>query len=145
LRNTGKPSEELFENSILALGKAGYFYRIKDAADIRGITGRVGQGMDATPSDYIVSVHGEVSFAEVKSTNDLTKFPFSLLKKGQKSHGKRIVASGGSYRVYIHRLKTDTWYCIPLRFIHAVQDAGAQSIPWEQMEKYKWHLSWKTP
>lgn len=144
MRNTGKPSEALFEASITALGKHGYFYRITDAADVRGITGRVGTGMHATPSDYIISVRGVVEFAEVKSTNDLTKFPFSLLKKGQRSHGKQIVASGGLYRVYIHRLKMDTWYRIPLRSIQAVQQAGPQSIPWEQMEQFKWALTWTT-
>lgn len=142
-RNTGKPTEALFEHSISALGKLGYFYRIKDAADIKGLTGKIGHA-DATPADYIISVKGVLEFAEVKSTSDLTKFAFALLKKGQKSHGARIVASGGLYRVYVHRLDKDLWYRIPLRSIQAVQAVGKQSIPWEDMEQFRWQLTWTT-
>lgn len=144
-RNTGKPSETEFENSILALGKAGWFYRITDAAEVRGITGKIGLGMHATPSDYVVCVHGQLHMAEVKSTNDKVKFPFNLLKKGQLSHGRRITAARGPYQVYLHRMETDHWYSIPLRSILAVQDAGRQSIPWDMMEQFRWDLRWPSP
>jgi penicillin-binding protein-related factor A (putative recombinase) len=140
-RNTGKPTEEVFEQSISRLGKAGYFYRITDASAVRGLTGVIGH-MPATPADYIICVHGTLEFAEVKSTKDETAFRFSLLKKGQKNHGRMIVASGGLYRVYVRRLADDTWFRIPMRSIIAVQDAGKQSIPWEQMERFKWQLTW---
>jgi penicillin-binding protein-related factor A (putative recombinase) len=139
MKNNGKPTEALFEDSIRAAGKEAYAYRIKDAAAIRGITGRVGNGVDATPSDYICAAKGNTFFAEVKSTQDEKRFPFSLLKKGQTSHGKQIVAAGGLYLVFVHRLTTDQWYVLPLNDVFSHEaTTGERSIRWEEMEKYLW-------
>lgn len=138
MKNTGKPTEAMFEASIGALGKDGYFYRIKDAAAIRGLTGRVGQGVDATPSDYICAVKGSTFFCEVKSTQQPANFEFKLLAKGQNAHGKRILAAGGVYLVMIHRMTTDDWYLVPKGHLVAHEDkTGRKSIPWDDLEIFK--------
>lgn len=138
MKNTGKRTEELFTASIEALGKQGYVYRIKDAAAIHGLTGRVGAGVDATPSDYICAVLGKTFFAEVKSTQHATLFEFKLLKKGQNSHGARIVAAGGSYLVFVHRMLTDDWYCIPMQAIRQhTATTNQKSMAWAELEKWK--------
>lgn len=138
MRNTGKPTEALFESSIAALGKQGYFYRIKDAAAVRGLTGRVGVGMDATPADYICAVKGQTFFCEVKSTQHPTLFEFKLLKKGQNAHGTRILAAGGGYLVLIHRLETDDWYLMTMSRIHAhTADTGRKSLTWDEMRCFQ--------
>lgn len=145
MKNTGKPSEALFEASITALGKRGYWYRIKDAAAIRGLTGRVGVGMDATPSDYMCVVWGMTFFAEVKSTQHETLFEFGLLKAGQNAHGKRIVAAGGEYWIFIHRLATGDWYKVPMWVVQDFEaGTGRRSMAWNEMERFKCLVE-KTP
>lgn len=146
MKNTGKPTEKLFEDSITALGKDGYFYRIKDAAAIRGLTGSIGRAVDATPSDYVVCMLGETFFCEVKSTQHETLFEFSLLKKGQNAHSSRIIAAKGGYRVVIHRLSTDQWYIIPMSVIlHHTVITQRKSFTWEELESYRWHSLVATP
>jgi penicillin-binding protein-related factor A (putative recombinase) len=137
MKNTGKPSEGLFEGHWQRLGKRAYCYRVADAAEVRGRTGRIGLTR-ATPSDYIVSTDGETFYAEVKSTQEKTSFPFSLLKKGQKSAAPQIVSAGGGYFVFVHNLTTGTWYRIPWQVIQAVKDLGRSSIPWTELENLKW-------
>lgn len=137
-KNTGKPTEALFESSINALGKQGYFYRIKDAAAIKGLTGSVGAGVDATPSDYICAVRGKTFFAEVKSTQHDTLFEFKLLKKGQNAHGAQIVAAGGAYWVFIHRMSTGDWYCVSMAWIRLHESkTDRKSMAWTEMGEFK--------
>ncbi|GJE78124.1 Holliday junction resolvase RecU [Methylorubrum suomiense] len=137
MRNTGKPTEALFEASITALGKDGYFYRIKDAAAIKGLTGRVGH-VDATPSDYICAVLGKMFFAEVKSTQHETLFEFKLLKVGQNAHGARITAAGGQYLVFVHRLATGDWYILPMNVIRDYETNNSRkSMAWTEMEWFE--------
>jgi hypothetical protein len=68
-KNSGKPSESDFEDILSRLGKRAYCYRIVDAAEVRGRTGRIGFIRPA-PSDYIVTIDGQTSYSEVKSTTD---------------------------------------------------------------------------
>lgn len=134
-KNTGKPTEALFEASLDALGKAAYYYRIKDAAAIRGMTGQIGRGVDATPSDYICVVKGKTFFGEVKSTQHPTLFEFKLLKKGQNSHATRILAAGGGYLVVIHRLLTGDWYVVSKdALVRHETMTGRKSMSWDEME-----------
>lgn len=135
MRNTGKPSEKAFEDAVAAAGKRAWCYRIKDAAAIRGITGRVGQGIDATPSDYILIWNKETFLCEVKSTQHPTLFEFSLLTKGQKGHYPQIEAAGGQYIIFVHRLTTGDWYQIPM---YDVAHHTSKSFSWTEMEKYRW-------
>jgi len=136
-KNTGKPTERLFEASIDALGKRGYYYRIKDAAAIRGLTGKTGMA-DATPSDYICVVKGKMFFGEVKSTQHERLFEFSLLKKGQNAHGLRIIAAGGQYLVIVHRMLTDEWYIIPRSVIKDHEEKTKQrSMSWLDLRSFE--------
>ena len=138
MKNTGKPTEARFEASINALGKRGYFYRIKDAAAIKGLTGSVGQGVDATPSDYICAVNDATFFCEVKSTQHETLFEFKLFRKGQNAHATRIIAAGGNYLVVIHQIHTDDWYVAPKSFFVAHENrTGRKSISWSELEPFR--------
>jgi penicillin-binding protein-related factor A (putative recombinase) len=138
-KNTGKPSEASFESKLDALGKRAYYYRIKDAAAIRAITGVIGYA-DETPSDYIIVINGTVEFAEVKSTVDPVRFTMSQMTKGQNAHGVRILAAGGGYNVYIHRLATDQWYCVALSVMQMFKAQGYSSLKWEDLEAFRWEI-----
>jgi penicillin-binding protein-related factor A (putative recombinase) len=142
-KNTGKPSETFFENVWQVLGKRAFCYRIADAAETYGRVGKIGMTR-ATPSDYIVTFGGETFYAEVKSTQEKTSFPFALLKKGQQAAAPQVLAAGGGYLVFVHSLTNNTWYRIPYAVIQAVKDAGRSSITWSELETLKWkppHIS----
>jgi len=136
-KNTGKPSETFFETVWQSLGKRAFCYRIADAAENYGRTKTIGM-IRATPSDYIVTFDGETFYAEVKSTQEKTSFPFALLKKGQRAAGPQVVTAGGGYFVFAHNLSTGRWYRIPYQVITAVKELGRSSIPWTELESLSW-------
>ncbi len=138
-KNTGKPSEEAFETIWNKLGKQAWVWRVVDAAEVRGRTGKIGFTRSA-PSDYVVA-HNGVHFAEVKSTQDDTAFRFSLLRAKPSAMAVMILAAGADYLVYIHRLPTNEWFCIPYQMI---RDCAARSITWPELERHKWKLATST-
>lgn len=136
-KNTGKTSENLFETYLNALGKRVYFYRVADAAEIQGRTGTIGT-VRPTPSDYIVTFNGTTSYNEVKSTQNKTSFPFSLIKKGQNAAAKQVLAAGGEYFVFVHSLILNQWFKIPYQHIENIKLSGKSSIKWDDLKEYKW-------
>lgn len=139
-RNTGKSSEQIFEETLGRLGKRCYYYRIVDAAEVRGRTGKIGFTRPA-PSDYIVTLDGFTFYAEVKSTQDQSAFRFSLLRTKQSAAARQILAAGGSYFVMIHRLTTGTWYRVSYDLIDQVKAEGKASIPWANLEAFAWNIT----
>jgi penicillin-binding protein-related factor A (putative recombinase) len=139
-KNSGKPSESDFEDILSRLGKRAYCYRIVDAAEVRGRTGRIGFIRPA-PSDYIVTIDGQTSYSEVKSTTDTSAFRFSLLRTKQSAAAVQIVAAGGDYFVYVHSLVQNRWYRIPYQTILGVKATGKASINWSDLQGYEWKLS----
>ena len=137
-KNTGKPSEKIFESSLDRLGKRAVYFRLVDASEIKGRTGVISSSVRSQPSDYIVVVDGKTSFAEVKSTQNPTSFPFSLLKRTQSAAAEMITAAGGDYHIYVHNLNSNRWYRFPYSVIEATRAAGKQSIPWSNLETHVW-------
>lgn len=138
-KNTGKPSEEIFEKSYDSLGKRAYYCRLVDAAEVKGRTGRMGH-VRPQPSDYILVVDGKTSFAEVKSTHNETSFPFSLLRTKQSAAARMILGAGGSYFVYLHDINRDRWFRVPYDVIQITKDHGKASIPWADLKEFSWSL-----
>ncbi|RWM90038.1 MAG: hypothetical protein EOR84_22780 [Mesorhizobium sp.] len=134
-KNTGKPSEQEFESIWNKLGKSAWVWRVVDAAEVRGRTGKIGFTRSA-PSDYIVA-HNGVHFAEVKSTQDDTAFRFSLLRKIPSAMAIMILAAGGDYFVYIHRLPTNEWFRVPYAMI---RDTEKRSLTWQELKGHRWSM-----
>jgi hypothetical protein len=139
VKNTGKPSEREFEAKYGSLGKRAYVHRLPDAAEIFGRVGKIGLTR-AMPSDYLVVCDSQTEFAEVKSTQNKTSFPFSVLKDKQVASAHMITAAGGDYFIYIHRLATGDWYKVPFTVIAATRAAGSASIKWDELKVYKWKI-----
>lgn len=137
-KNTGKKSEKIFEERLDRYGKDCVYFRLVDASEITGRTGKVAVSARAQPSDYIVTYKGKTAYAEVKSTQNPTSFPFSLLKKTQTAAATMVVAAGGDYYVFAHNLLTDQWYRFPYSLVQRTQASGKQSIPWGELETYAW-------
>lgn len=137
-QNTGKPSEKIWEDSFARQGKRAFTHRFVDAAEIKGKTGKVAVGASPQPSDFLLVNNGLTFFCEVKSTQNETSFPFSMLRTTQSAMAKMILAAGGGYRIYIHSLALDQWFCIPYQVVLDVKAAGASSIKWPILAPYQW-------
>lgn len=138
-KNTGKPSEREFEAHFDRKGKQAFYYRIPDAAEVYGRVGSIGLTRPA-PSDYVLVFDGVTSFAEVKSTQSKTSFPFSILRTPQSAAAKQVLAAGGTYDVYLHDLTHNHWFKIPYSHIQSVKDAGKASIPWADLVSFLWEI-----
>lgn len=140
-RNDGKSSEELFEDHLTAGGKTTYWFRPTDTRDLIGQARGRGMRVAATtakknPSDYVVTENGEMFYAEAKSCNNATSFPFSNFEANQLGGMRQQIAAGGNYFVFIHNLLTDTWYKVPAAVIMATRETK-QSIKWTELETFK--------
>lgn len=135
MKNTGKKSEEIFEDHWGRIGKTAYAFRFTDAAEATG-TNKRRTTIKAQPSDYIVTYLGKTFYAEVKSTVHERLFPFSMLRKTQSAYAKFVLAAGGDYLVYVHSLHHDKWFCVPYIFINYIKGLGRASATWEELEKF---------
>lgn len=136
-RNTGQSTQAEFESIWQRLGKKAFCYRVPDAAEVKGRTGRIGFTR-AAPSDYILVYDGSVEFAEVKSTFDDKRFSFHLLKKGQHAAARQVLRAGGEYVVFVQRLPDRTWFRIPYSQIEQVMKKGKASLTWLELDHYQW-------
>lgn len=134
-KNTGHPSEKAFEARWNQLGKKAVFFKLVDAAEIRGRSGKIATSARAQPSDYILTFAKKTVYAEVKSTINKTSFSFSLLKSSQTSAATRILAAGGEYSIFIHALATDDWYVIPYQLVMYTKKG---SLKWTELRNHLW-------
>ena len=139
IKNTGKPSEKLFDDAWKRLGKVAHVFAFTDASEATG-TNKRRTHIKAQPSDRLVTFRGVTWFAEVKSTVHETRFDFSLLRTTQGAYAAMIIAAGGVYYAYVHRLATDVWYRLSYQEIQAVKDAGRASLRWDELEGNRWNF-----
>jgi penicillin-binding protein-related factor A (putative recombinase) len=137
MRNDGTESEDIFDRAWFLLGKRAYVYEFEDAKKATGRNRRV-VGIKNQPSDRIVTFDGETFYAEVKSTIEERRFPFSLLRATQGAYARMIVAAGGRYDIFLHSLAHDRWYRVPYAVVKAVSEAGTKSMTWAELEPYSW-------
>lgn len=138
MRNDGKPAEDAFIKRISAIPKT-VVERLYDASDLRGLNGGKHINDFKKPSDFIVTCLGTVHYAEVKSVQSATSFPFSNLEDGQRSAALRQAASDGQYIFYIYSFGLSEWFLMDCRvFAKAVAD-GRKSIKFSEL------MPWKDP
>lgn len=140
-KNTGKLSEQKWLEAHNKLGKRAWVHRFVDASEIVGKTGRVAVAASPQPSDFMLVLDGETSFSEVKSTQNKTSFPLSILRKTQSTQAKMILAAGGSYWIYIHALILKKWFKIPYTLVTQIKAEGKASIKWQDLSQYEWTLA----
>ena len=144
-KNTGKPSEEIFDTHFLRLGKRAYVHKFTDASEVTGMNrGRVGSGfvnVKAQPADRLVVLDGQMFFAEVKSSTALhDRFDFKLLKKGQNAAGAQAIAAGGAYWIYYHHIATGEWFRFEYAWVAQFKQGGHSSIPLDALRGInRWH------
>lgn len=130
--NSGKKSERIFEKLLEdKYKKSVYIERLPDTKSVKGMTG-TGFVMKR-PSDYIVTLNGEMFYAEVKSVTDEPSFSFSNLRPAQRNAMARQWAAGGLYKIFIHNLLTDTWYELNAGEVFCAEATGKKSIKWKDI------------
>jgi penicillin-binding protein-related factor A (putative recombinase) len=134
---TGVAAEEEFEGFFLPFGKQAKVYRFEDAKALYGKNKRK-VANDAKPSDYIVTFKGITFFAEVKSSENPTSFPFGMLQPGQSAIGAAVTIAGGEYWIFAKSDVLDQWFRIPYRVVMDTRAAGKKSIKWDELGPYRW-------
>ena len=138
VKNTGKSSEEDFELKLKrAYGKLCFIHRVTDTAEVRGRSGSKTAFTKAQPSDYLVTLKGKMHYAEVKSSNNKTSFPFSDITKQQWLTSKLQLLAKGEYIFYIQNMNTLLWYRVPAKVFH---DHDKRSMKWDELNNYLWEL-----
>lgn len=129
MQNTGKASEKQFDDHWLQYGKRALVYKFEDGAALYGLNKKA-VANSKKPCDRIVVHDGRVIFAEVKSTQNETSFPFSIIKPGQIGYAKMIRAAGGTYEFFVHSLALNKWFRIPAG---VVLDNDKKSLRWDDL------------
>lgn len=131
---SGKGFEKQFEALFLPYGKLAYLHRFDDTADLRGRNNGMALIAKEQPSDYLVTVDGETAYAEVKSTEDPSRFKKSMIRTGQITAARKQCAAGGKYWVFVHSNVLRQWFKIPAEFI--LQSSQASWL-WEELWAFR--------
>ena len=137
-KNTGKDAEEEFVEHWTRLGKKAVVFPLYDAAYMRGLNKGKHVNAPKQPSDYLVTYDGHTHYAEVKSTENPTAFPFKMLRTNQWGAALKVMAASGHYRVYAKNMLTGAWYCIPAKFIQYRKEVGYESVKWDALHDFIW-------
>ena len=138
IKNTGTEAQDEWEVLMRKIYRnKAHIHRVTDSAEVRGMAGA--GFTKPQPSDYIVTVGGRMFYAEVKSSNNPTSFPFKDITLGQKAAAKKQMAAGGEYFFYIKNMLSGRWYEVPASIIFSVMEAGHQSVKWSLLEEnHQW-------
>lgn len=137
MKNTGKPSEQRYENALRKLyGTRVHIQEFYDAAYLHGLNGKPVKAPEQ-PADRLVTLDGHTFYAEIKSVSKGNSFPFSMIKTNQLRAGKLASLAGGTYLFMVHDLQTDTFYKVPASLVLETQGAGKQSLKWSEMEVWE--------
>lgn len=126
-------AEDEFDAYWRRMGKAAFLFEFKDARALRGMNKRR-TAVGKQPSDRLITHAGVTFFAEVKYTDHVGRFDFSLIKPGQHGTGIMVSAAGGEYRVYIKSGLLQQWFCVPYPVI---QHWPRQSMTWDDLQPYR--------
>lgn len=139
MKNTGKPSEKLFDDAFTLYGKRAYVFAFTDASEATGMNRATGRATNIKPqpADRMVTLEGRTFYAEVKSSvSKDDRFDFKLLRPTQGMYAAQVVAAGGEYLVFYHHLSTDEWFCFPYQLVVSTKADGKSSIPLSLLRKY---------
>lgn len=132
MHNDGKSPEQAFLKRMKA--KPGtVIERFWDQADLRALNKGRAVGDFPKPSDFLVTEDGNIHFAEVKSVQSATSFPFANIERGQKSAALRQALAGGDYRFYLFSFGLGQWFIMRAAQFAAARDAGKASIKFKDL------------
>lgn len=122
-------AEQEFESWFMT--KKSFCFKFHDARMAKGTGGSNRIFTASHPADYVVIDRGLMFYAEVKSSQNETSFPFASVKKSQWSGAMQTVAAGGSYFFFLKSEHLEKWFKVPAAFILDHFQGGAKSLKWE--------------
>lgn len=131
-KNDGTAAEGAFERLI----KADVLYRLPDQKALTGLNGGRRVGDFPKPSDYLVTKTGVTWYAEVKSTQSETSFPFCDIRPAQKVMALKQAAAGAPYTFYIFSYGLGQWFLLSARQFAGAVAAGAKSIKFKELSPW---------
>lgn len=137
MKNDGNDADSAFVARINAMPNT-IVQRFYDQSDLRGLNGGRAVGDFAKPSDYIITLNGRVSYAEVKSIQGHVSFPFGNIEGGQRSAALRhaAVGAGDCFVFYIFSFGTSRWYTMSADEFAATLNEGKKSIKLEELNQW---------
>jgi hypothetical protein len=135
-RNDGKAAERGFYSHWERIG---HIERLRDRQDLVGLNRGARLADFKKPADFLVSSpNNPLHYAEVKSTKDPARFPFSNIKEGQHKAAMLEASRGaGSYVFYIWSYAHSEWYVMTARQYKTAIDAGQRSIPFSELDLWQ--------
>lgn len=130
--------QDEFEKMMNGKRKRCHVHRFQDTMEVQGVKG-VGKGFAGNqPADFIVTLDGKTFYAEVKSCENVTSFPFSNITQSQFRAATRVTSAGGIYLFFIKHL--DQWYMVEAGIILERWERGVKSMPWGHLSQHKVNL-----
>lgn len=135
MRNDGKKAEAYFEE-YWGERPGCDLERVYDAQALRGLNGNRPVGDFPKPSDYLLTDNGLTHYAEVKSTEKMTRFAFCDIRPAQKAKALKMALVGGTYIFYIYSFGTGNWYLLTAKAFAEAVNAGRKSITFEELKPW---------
>jgi len=133
MRNDGKDTEKIFDNLYkeeMALTKSFVFYKFIDTHAARNL-------VTNQPSDRLAIYNGQTYLVEIKSSNDVARFPLKNISSKQIGHAQRWSFAGAKSIFIIHRIPTNEFYFVPFSEVLAKAKSKKASWRWEELQFYK--------
>lgn len=135
-KNDGGAAEEAFLNAMRK--RPGVVVeRFWDQSDLRGRNGGRAVGDYPKPSDFLVTQNAQIEYAEVKSVQSATSFPFSNIERGQRSAALRQAMVGGPYNFYIFSFGLGSWFKMSAQFFSEAIAAGKASAKFKDLTPWQ--------
>ncbi len=129
MRNSGKKTEAIFDD--MYKNKLGIvWYKFTDTYAARNF-------VQAQPADRMLVHKGQVWLVEIKSTNDIARFPLKNISKKQVGFGRYWRAAGAKEVFIIHQIPWNKFYFVPFNFIDEKFKGKKASINWDEIEVFE--------
>lgn len=134
MKNNGNDADAAFVARINALPNT-IVQRFYDQSDLRGLNRGRPVGDFAKPADYLITIGGRVTYAEVKSVQGAVSFPFGNIEGGQKSAALRhfAIGAGDCFNFYLFSYGTSRWYIMSANVFAETLALGKKSIKLEEL------------
>lgn len=132
-KNDGTAAEKAFETRC----GADVLYRFPDKKALVGLNGGRKVGDFPKPSDYLVTKAGETFYAEVKSVQSKTSFPFADIRPSQRAMALKQAKAGGRFDFYIFSYGLGKWFVMREQQFAALCDDGAKSVKFKDLQEWQ--------